>query len=176
MRWAELSRHVKFLVVLRLSAMHDHIVVGVTSGHVAYISLATVVTPTYSPKAPVQRLLLQRYASLVDALESCLSVLHLVRAVHLLKLDLCLLVKLRMVNQVALDGLDDAFGFTVDEDFLHAEEGLFYAGRVIDVDIVVQVLDKHVSHLGVPVRRSIYQEHTWLDQHNRIWLFPTHRE
>ena len=68
MRWAELSRHVKFLIVLRLSAMHYHIVVGITSGHVDYISLATIVTPTYSPKAPVQRLLLQRYASLVDAL------------------------------------------------------------------------------------------------------------
>ena len=87
--------------------MHDCIVVGVASSrpNVGHGSLAAVVAAAHSsPETAIQRLLLLRYSSLVDAIEGRLSVLlHLIGAIHLLQLDLRLLAKLGMVYQVGLD-------------------------------------------------------------------------
>ena len=76
----------------------------------------------------------------------------LIRSVHFLQFDLGLLAQFRVIDQVTLDRLDNAFRFTVNEDSLNAEEGFFDSARVINVDIVVQVLDQHVREPGMLIR------------------------
>jgi len=46
-----------------------------------------------------------------------------------------------VVDEIALDGLHDAFSLAVNEDFLDAEESFFDSAWVIDVRVVVKVLD-----------------------------------
>ena len=156
MRGTELSRHVKLFIVLTLARpMHDRvwfIFPSATSHRIIGILVVMVLVWTSATLAAIIWAGLSREVTGIISIKilnlrslsgwsrlwgNCLSLLHLICSVHFLEFDLSLLAQFWVVDQITLNGLDNAFGLTVNEDFLNAKEGFFNSARVINVNIVV---------------------------------------
>ena len=152
MRWAELT-HIEIFFITHHNVAEFLTVLTAT----AWVGSRTGPT-TVAMRGTLFGLALRH--GRVEGIRGFISLLSLdlVSAVHFLQLDLGLLVELGVIDQ-ALNRLNDSFSLAVKEYALHAEEGFVHSAWVVDVDIVVKVLYKHVCEPWVLVSRSVDQEH-----------------
>ena len=57
-----------------------------------------------------------------------------------------MLLQLRVVDEAALDRLDDTLRLAVDKHPLHREECFVDSLGIVCLDVVVEVLNQHISH------------------------------